>query len=230
MKHAVLHAPAFSVLRLDMDEAESILSQPGAMQAMTPGYNIEVKMGLNMSGKKGVRSGMRSLFGGESLFTVCYRAKRDAQHIMLAPDQMGEIREVDVLPESNLLLAKGSFLACQETVSFDLHYAGTRGLLATHGLFFLRTKGEGKLFLSSFGGILEQTLGEGERIVIDNRNIVAFTDGMPFESVVLTKSTKDSFLSGEGFVVRFTGPGRVIHQTRARPSTGLLRTLMGGLF
>ncbi len=230
MKHEVLHAPSFSVLRLDMNEGETILAQPGAMQAMTPGFNIEVRMGLHMSGKKGMRGGMRSLFGGESLFTVSYSAKRDAQHIMLAPDQMGEIRQVEINPESNLLLAKGSFLACEDTVSFALHYAGAKGLLATHGLFFLRTGGTGSLYLSSYGGVIEQTLAADERIVIDNRNIVAFTDGMPFESVVLTKSTKDSFLSGEGFVVRFTGPGKVLYQTRARPSTGLLRGLVAGIF
>lgn len=98
-----------------------------------------------------------------------------------------------------------------------------QGVLATRGLFFLKTVGSGMLFLSSYGGIVEQNLAEGERFVLDNRNIVAFTDTMPFESVVLTKSIKDSFLSGEGFVVRFTGPGKVIYQTRARPSLGLIR-------
>lgn len=230
MKHEVLHAPTFSTLRLDMGEGEVILAQPGSMQAMTPGYTIEVRMGMNMTGKKGLRGGMRSLFGGESLFTVSYRAKRDAQHLMLAPPQMGEIRQVQINPDTKLLLAKGSYLACDESVSFELHYAGTKGLLATNGLFFLRTTGSGSLFLSSYGAIIEQDLGEGERLVVDNRNIVAFTDGMPFESVVLTKSTKDSFLSGEGFVVRFTGPGKILYQTRTRPSTGLLRGLVGGIF
>lgn len=230
MKHEVLHAPTFSTLRLSMNEGEVILAQPGAMQAMTPGFTIEVRMGLNMTGKKGLRGGMRSLFGGESLFTVSYRAKRDAQHIMLAPDQMGEIRQIEINPDSKLLLSKGSYLACDEGVSFELQYAGTKGLLATNGLFFLRTAGSGSLFLSSYGAIIEQQLGEGERLVVDNRNIVAFTDGMPFESVVLTKSTKDSFLSGEGFVVRFTGPGKILYQTRTRPSIGLLRGLIGGIF
>ncbi|MBK8094995.1 MAG: TIGR00266 family protein [Verrucomicrobiaceae bacterium] len=206
-----------------MAEGERILAQPGAMQAMTPGFHIEVKAGLQMQGKSGVAGGVRSFFGGESFFTVCYQAKRDEQHIMLAPEQMGEIRALEVTPESTLLLARGAFLACTPELSFELHNAGMHGLLATRGLFFLKTAGTGTLFVSSYGGVIEQTLAEGERFVLDNRNIVAFTGGMAFESVVLTKSIKDSLFSGEGFVVRFTGPGKVVYQTRARPSMGLIR-------
>jgi uncharacterized protein (TIGR00266 family) len=226
MRHEVLHAPAFSTLRLDMAEGECVLAQPGSMQAMTPGFNIEVKAGLHMGEKRGMLGGMRSWFGGESFFTVIYKAKREGQHIMLAPEQMGEIRPTEVTEESGLMLARGAFLACTPDLSFKLHNAGMQGLLATRGLFFLRTVGSGLLFLASYGGVIEQTLAEGERFVLDNRNIVAFTDNMPFDSVVLTRSLKDSFFSGEGFVVRFTGPGKVIYQTRSRPSAGMLRTVI----
>lgn len=227
MKHEVLHAPAFSTLRLDLDQGECVHSQPGAMQAMTPGFDIEVKMGMQMKGRRpGVFGGFRSMFGGESFFRVLYTAKRDTQYILLAPEQMGDIRVVEVTPESGLLLASGAFLACTPDLSFDLHYGGVKGLLATRGLFFLKTHGRGTLFLSSYGGVIEQTLAEGERFVLDNRNIVSFSQGMAFESVVLTRSVKDSFFSGEGFVVRFTGPGKVIYQTRARPSAGLIRGLI----
>ena len=225
MQHQVLHAPAFSTLRLDMSEGEAILAQPGAMQAMTPGFHIEVKLGLQQGEKRGVFGGMRSVFGGESFFSVIYKAKRDAQHLMLAPAQMGEIRTVEVAAEGGLLLAPGAFLACTPELGFELHYAGMKGLLATRGLFFLKTDGVGTLFLSSYGGVIEQTLAEGERFVLDNRNIVAFSHTLAYESVVLTKSLKDSFFSGEGFVVRFTGPGKLLYQTRARPSVGMIRGL-----
>lgn len=208
-----------------MSEGESILAQPGAMQAMTPGFHIEVKLGLQRGEKRGVFGGMRSVFGGESLFSVVYQAKRDAQHLMLAPAQMGEIRIVEVAAEGGLLLAPGAFLACTPDLGFKLHYAGLKGLLATRGLFFLKTDGVGTLFLSSYGGVIEETLAEGERFVLDNRNIVAFSQTLAYESVVLTKSLKDSFFSGEGFVVRFTGPGKLIYQTRARPSVGMIRGL-----
>ena len=226
MLHKVLHGPTFSALRLDMTEGESILSQPGAMLAMTPGFAVEVKAGFHMEGARGLGRGVRSLFGGESFFTVVYRSKRDDQHLVLAPEQMGEIHGLEVGPDSEFLLARGAFLACSPDISFSLHNAGVHGVLATRGLFFLKTVGSGTVFVTSYGGIIEQTLSAGERFVLDNRNIVAFNAAMSFESVVLAGSLKDSFLSGEGFVVRFTGPGRLLYQTRARPSLGLLRGLV----
>jgi uncharacterized protein (TIGR00266 family) len=234
MNHAVLHGPAFSALRLELDEGSCVLAQPGSMLAMTPGFDVDVRAGLHMagggSGVGAFTGGVRSLFGGESFFTVVYSAKRPGQHLVLAPDHMGEILAVDVAVDDGMMVARGAFLACTPGLGFVLHNAGLQGMLATRGLFFLRTEGSGRLFINGYGGIVEEILGEGERFVVDNRHVVAFSVGMAFESVVLAASLKDSLLSGEGFVVRFTGPGRVLYQTRARPSTGMLRGLFQTLF
>ena len=234
MNHAVLHGPAFSALRLDLDEGGSVLAQPCSMLAMTPGFDVDVRAGLHMAGSGtaggGFAGGVRSLFGGESFFTVVYRAKRPGQHVVLAPDHMGEILAIDVAGNDGMMVARGAFLACTPGLGFVLHNAGLQGVLATRGLFFLRTEGHGQLFINGYGGIIEESLGDGERFVVDNRHVVAFSVGMAYESVVLAASLKDSFLSGEGFVVRFTGPGRVLYQTRARPSTGMLRGLFQTLF
>ena len=234
MNHAVLHGPAFSALRLELDEGSCVLAQPGSMLAMTPGFDVDVRAGLHMagggSGVGAFTGGVRSLFGGESFFTVVYSAKRPGQHLVLAPDHMGEILAVDVAGDNGMMVARGAFLACTPGLGFVLHNAGLQGMLATRGLFFLRTEGSGELFINGYGGIVEEMLGEGERFVVDNRHVVAFSVGMAFESVVLAASLKDSLFSGEGFVVRFTGPGRVLYQTRARPSTGMLRGLFQTLF
>lgn len=233
MKHAVFHGPAFSALRLEPDEGESVQAQPGSMLAMTPGFDVDVRAGLPDAGdgrRSALGGGVRGWFGGESFFTVVYRAKRPGQHVVLAPDHMGEILPVDVAPESAMLVSRGAFLAATSGVGLSLRSAGLQGMLATRGLFFLGTEGQGTLFLNGYGGIVPETLAAGERFVVDNRHVVAFTSGMPFESVVLAGSLKDSVLSGEGFVVRFTGPGQVLYQTRARPAAGLLRGLLQTLF
>jgi uncharacterized protein (AIM24 family) len=44
--------------------------------------------------------------------------------------------------------------------------------------------------------------------------------------VKVAKSLRHSLLSGEGFVNRFTGPGTLLYQTRARPARGFMRGIL----
>jgi uncharacterized protein (AIM24 family) len=98
--------------------------------------------------------------------------------------------------------------------------------MATRGLFLMRTTGEGLVFVSSYGALVEQILVEGQRFVLDNRYIVAFSDSMRYEMVKVADSLGHSFLSGEGLVNRFSGPGSMLYQTRARPSRGFLQNIL----
>ena len=45
-------------------------------------------------------------------------------------------------------------------------------------------------------------------------------------TVKVAESIRQSYLSGEGLVNRFTGPGKLLYQTRARPSRGFFRTML----
>ena len=97
--------------------------------------------------------------------------------------------------------------------------------MTTRGLFLMKAEGEGQVFIASHGALVQRELAEGQRYVLDNRYIVAFTRDMSYETVKVASSLRHSFLSGEGFVNRFTGPGTIFYQTRARPSQGFLRGL-----
>ncbi len=49
---------------------------------------------------------------------------------------------------------------------------------------------------------------------------------MRYETVKAAASIRDSFFSGEGLVNRFTGPGTLLYQTRARAGPGFLRGIL----
>ncbi|MEQ9365162.1 MAG: AIM24 family protein, partial [Leptospirales bacterium] len=53
--------------------------------------------------------------------------------------------------------------------------------------------------------------------VVDTGHIVAFTDGLEY-NVTKVGGYKSLFLSGEGFVARFSGKGKLWIQTRQVPS------------
>jgi uncharacterized protein (TIGR00266 family) len=226
MEHIIAHAPTFTTLEFRFQEGESVAVQPGSMIAMTTGFDLKAGAGTHMQGKPGVGRALRSTLAGENFFTAVYTAKRPGERLILGPGEMGEIRRLDVSGEQQHIISSGSFLACTNEIRFSLQYAGVKGWMATRGLFLMRTEGVGQVFVSSFGAVAEQQLAEGERFVLDNRYIVAFSTTMKYEIVKVAKSIRHSLLSGEGVVNRFTGPGTLLYQTRARPGRGFLRGIM----
>lgn len=225
MRHEIAHAPAFATVEFECATGEAITAQPGCMLAMTPGFEVTAAFGSQMSGKATVGRSMRSLLAGESFFTAVYTAKRDGERLTLAPSHPGEVRGLDVDDSRPLMLASGAFLGCGPEIKLELKYVGVRGFLTTGGMFLMRTIGTGVVFVSSHGALVERVLEEGERYVIDNRFIVAFAESVTCEMVKVSRSLRHSFFSGEGVVNRYIGPGRVLYQTRASASRGLIRGL-----
>ncbi len=98
--------------------------------------------------------------------------------------------------------------------------------LAKKGLYLLHASGNGYVFLCGAGELRELVLAEGERIAIDNDFVVAFDASVTYQVVVAAKRLKDSILSGEGVVNRYTGPGKIYYQTRAKGRPGMLSTVL----
>jgi uncharacterized protein (TIGR00266 family) len=225
MRHQIDHAPTFTTIEFEMAAGESVTVQPGCMLGMTTGFDLKSGLGSHVKGRRGLGRALRSSLAGESFLAAIYTAKRDNERLLLAPSEQGDIRALEVRPGAQRYIAPGAFLACHGNVQINIEYAGVRGWMATRGLFLMRTEGEGTVFVSSHGALRSLDLAESERYVLDNRFIVAFAEGMKFETVTVAKSIRHSFLSGEGLVNRFSGPGTILFQTRARPGRGFLRGL-----
>ena len=97
-------------------------------------------------------------------------------------------------------------------------------MLSGEGLFLLTVQGSGLLLLSSFGAIHAKDLAPGEEYIVDTGHIVAFEESVDYRLEKATgksqgvggflKGMVQSALSGEGFVCRYRGPGRIYIQTR----------------
>ncbi len=173
---------------------------------------------------------MKNVLGGESIFTAEFRAKRDDQILMLAPDSHGDILVIDLNSDAGFFLTRGSYLANIGACELTVKYGGVKGFMAKTGLFLLHATGNGTVFCQTYGAIVERELADGENFFVDNRFVIAFSDTVQFQLVKATSSVKDSILSGEGLVVKYTGPGKVYFQTRGKPSTGWLSSLLGAAF
>ena len=50
-------------------------------------------------------------------------------------------------------------------------------------MFLLQITGPGQLFCQTYGAIRERVLGEGEKFLVDNRYVVAFSSSLQYELV-----------------------------------------------
>jgi uncharacterized protein (TIGR00266 family) len=220
MEYSIQHRPVFSVLELRMNEAERVVAQPNSMLSMTPGIVLSAAVGRRGEGSSWW-SGTKSLLGGESFFTAEFTAKRDGQALVLAPSNQGDILEINLGESNGFYLTGGSYLANIGNCKLKTKYGGMKGVMSKKGLFLLHVSGEGTVFCQSYGAIIRRDLGEDEKFFLDNRYAIAFSDTIQYQLVKATESMKDSLMSGEGLVNRYTGPGTLYYQTRAKPSMNL---------
>jgi uncharacterized protein (TIGR00266 family) len=153
-----------------------------------------------------------ALLGGESFFVNTYTATRGAGELALVGPTMGDIKALDTTSTS-MILQSGAFLASYPTVTLDTKWQGLKGFLSERDFVMLRASGPGKVWVASFGAIIEKDLQPGEVLSVDTGHLVAFPDTMQF-SVRRVGNWKSTILSGEGLVTDLVGPGKVLLQTR----------------
>lgn len=217
MNHSIKNGPVFSTLHVTLNTGESVIGEKGAMISMTPSVELKAR-----TTGKGVFGAMKSMIGGEALFSTTFTATENNSEVVLAPSSPGDIIHFP-LSGQKILAQGGAYLA--GTTGLELGTQGSlRGALMGEGLFLQTISGTGDVWLSSYGAVYIKELGPGEEYSVDNGNMVAFEDSVTFTIKKATKGLFSTFASGEGFVSRFKGPGKVWIQTRS--VSGLAQILM----
>lgn len=208
MQHSIKHGPVFSTLHVTLNSGEQIIGERGAMISMTPTVELKAK-----TTGKGVMGAMKSMIGGEALFSTTYTAQENNSEIVLAPSSPGDIIHF-AINGKKILAQGGSYLA--GTSGLQLGTQGSlRGALMGEGLFLQTISGIGDVWLSSYGAVYVVELAAGQEYSVDNGNMVAFEESVSFSIKKATKGLFSTFASGEGFISRFKGPGKVWIQTRS---------------
>lgn len=207
------HRPATTVAKVTLRPGETVRAEAGAMIQMD--VHLQVATDGPLSGKRGgLLKGLgRALLGGESFFTNTFTAGGVPGTVVLAPALPGDLVVHELFAGETLFVQGRSWVASPDSVFVDTRWQGfTRGLLSGESLFFLRCTGVGSVLLNAFGAIDVIDL-DGE-LIVDTGHLVAFTDGLDYEISRAQPGLIASFLSGEGFVLRVRGRGRLYLQTR----------------
>jgi len=205
---AIEHQGAFALAVVNLQPEQAISAEAGAMVSMSS--NID----LNSELKGGVFGALKRAVGGESAFVSTFTARGGPGEVTLAPGAPGDVAGIEVQGQT-FMVQSSSYLAGDTSLTVDTKFGGAKSFFGGEGLFVLQVSGTGLLLVSSFGAIHRRTLRPGEQYVVDTGHLVAWEGHMQYN---LRKAAKSgffrSFLSGEGMVAEFNGPGEILIQTR----------------
>ena len=216
------HQGAFALAIINLQPEQSIAAEAGAMVSMSSNIDLHSEM------KGGLFGALKRAVGGESAFVSTFTARGGAGEVTFAPGAPGDVAGIE-MQNQTFMVQSSSYLAGDVSLQVDTKFGGAKSFFGGEGLFVLQVSGSGLLLVSSFGAIHRKTLRPGEQYVVDTGHLVAWEGHMQYN---LRKAAKSgffrSFLSGEGMVAEFMGPGEILIQTRNLAAfASLLRPFFG---
>ena len=207
MQVEIQASPSFAMGTIRLTPGESVKVEAGAMAAMSGGVEMQT------AAQGGLLGGLkRSMLGGESFFINTFTAPQGGE-VSVAPGLPGDIIHLP-LAGSSMFVQSGSWIASEPSVEVDTKWGGAKTFFSGEGLFLLKCSGAGDMLVSSYGAILDRQLAPGEVYTIDTGHIVAFDEGVQY-NVRKVGNWKSTILGSEGLVTDFTGPGKLLLQTRS---------------
>ncbi|KAJ6257314.1 hypothetical protein Dda_8203 [Drechslerella dactyloides] len=195
------HRDSNTILTLNLAHGCPVTAKPGAMVAMAA--SVTLKGSVKVSFKK-------LISGGE----LAHSTFTGPGEVILAPASLGDIVPIRLDGQQQWSMGKDAFLANTQGVIRDYKSQGLgSAMFSGEGLFVYKITGQGVLFVTSLGAIIQKNLAPGEQYIVDNGHLVAWNCKYQIERIA-SGGIISALSSNEGLVCRFTGPGTVFIQTR----------------
>jgi len=212
---------AFPAAVINLNKGEQIYSDKGDMSWRSP--LIE----MNTTTKGGLLKGIKRSFGGESFFLNTFTSTEDNQEIVFTSSLPGTIKAMNFDGTKNLICQKNAFMCADVSVDSDIVFTKslTAGLVGGEGFILQKLGGSGTALLEIDGSLAEKTLGDGEKLLVDQGHLAYFEETVTYR-IVMVKGLKNKLIGGEGlFLIELVGPGVIGLQTlpfqkQITPTTG----------
>ena len=216
MKTEIIGSQAFQSLKVTLEPGEQFVSEAGKMVRMSTSVSNEVES-VKKSG--GIMGGLKRMFGGEAFFFSRYEAKAQGE-VVLAPTLPGNVGFQNLDGTCGWYCAGGSYMASGPEIKTEPKWQGMKGFFTGESLVFIHATGIGALVLDAFGTV-EEEMVDGT-YTVDTGHVVAFEDTLEYEISKAGGSWWNSFLAGEGFVIKFKGKGKVLIQSHNMKEFGAI--------
>ena len=205
------------VVEVELDPAETVIAEAGAMLYMDQGIEYQTKMGDGSDPNQGffgklVKAGTR-LLTGESIFMTHFTNHgHQKSKVAFSAPYPGTVIPLDLsqLRYQELIVQKDGFLcaALGTRLSIFFNRKLGSGLVGGEGFILEKIQGDGMAFVHAGGTIIEKEL-KGEVLRVDTGCVVAFEPTLSFD-VQRSGGLKSMLFGGEGiFLATLRGEGKV---------------------
>lgn len=217
MEIEILGKGAFESALVHLGPGEQFISESGAMYRTSSNVNVDIT--TQGGGSGGLLSGVKRMLASESFFFSTY-ATHDGQpgEVGLAPTHQGEVFLIEVDPAISCVCTGGSYLGSSSGLKIDTRFQGLKGFVSGESLSFVDVSGTGQLLVNAFGRMVETEIDSP--LTIDTGHVVAFESSLQYTIAKAGSSWLQSWLAGEGFVMQFSGQGRILTQSHNPKSFG----------
>jgi uncharacterized protein (TIGR00266 family) len=207
MKTELIGSSSFRMMKVTLAAKDNITVESGAMASQDALINCDTKMNGGF-----LQAIIAKYFGKESFFINHYQNNTGSEKtIYLSQPTPGEIVEKKLINET-IFLERGSFIARTGSVISSVVWAGFSSFIGGEGLFKLCFKGTGTIWYGSYGAVIEKdVVGD---FIVDSGHLLSYPPTFKLR-IKMSGGLFSSFFSGEGFVLRLSGSGKIQLQTRS---------------
>jgi uncharacterized protein (TIGR00266 family) len=208
MEHSINGRPSFAHINVKLAPGEEIMTESGAMASMQSAltHKAETNGGI-------VQAALKRFLGKESFFINRFINYTDKPlELTLTQGVPGDIKAIELNGKGGFYAQPGAYIASTPGIQVTMKYAGFRSWFAREGLFRLFINGHGTVWIGALGHVYAKDI-DGEYL-IDTSHLVAYTPSLNLD-VQLSGGLISSITSGEGFVTRMSGTGKIYLQSRS---------------
>jgi len=208
------------IVEVELDPAEVVIAEAGAMNYMEDGIAFETKMGDGSKPSGGVLDSImnvgKRVLTGESIFMTHFsNGAGDKRRVAFAAPYPGKIIAIDMAEMGEeLICQKDAFLCAAFGTSLDIafHRKLGAGFFGGEGFILQRLRGDGLAFVHVGGTVIKRELNN-ETLRVDTGCIAAFTPGIDYD-IERSGNLKSMVFGGEGlFLATLRGTGTVYLQS-----------------
>jgi len=205
------------IVEVELDPAEKVIAEAGAMNYMEDGIQFETKMGDGTTPTGGMMGALmnvgKRVLTGESIFLTHFENHgQGKRRVAFAAPYPGKILPIDMAEMGEeLICQKDAFLCAAFGTTTDIAFQKKlgAGFFGGEGFILQRLRGDGMAFVHIGGTVIKRQLQAGETLRVDTGCIAAFTAGVDYD-IERAGNLKSMVFGGEGlFLATLRGPGTV---------------------